>query len=231
MLDVLTKGFKDSDKVIRKPFKFLHAKYLCGKIANPNFSIIANNCTAGWIYQKFMLPYLTPTVGLFFYSDDYIKFLENFQEYVKSPLRFKNDSKYLEAVEFRKKKKHYPIGIIGDDVEIHFLHYTSEEEAQTKWNKRALRINFNNLFFIFSDRDNFEEEYFKRYEKIPYGKKIFFSSKPRNSEIVVFIKDYLGQKQVGESSYLVYDKYFDILKWLNGEPFLKQIEKKRLGKS
>ena len=47
----------------------------------------------------------------------------------------------------------YPIGKLGNDVEIHFLHYKSETEAQEKWNRRLKRMNFNNILFKFSDND------------------------------------------------------------------------------
>jgi len=194
------------------------ARYHKSKLKNRRFSIICNNCVAGLIYQKFGLPYLTPTVGLFFYSEDYIKFLQNFEYNIQQPLKFVTASKYPESNTLLKKKP-YPVGILGNDIEIHFIHYKTSEEALEKWNRRKERIDFKNLFFIYSDRDNFHEGFLQTYKKLPFKHKIFLSAKPRgNSDLVVFVKDYEKESQVGESEHNgKYLKYIDIVKWLNEE--------------
>jgi len=196
----------------------IFVRYYRSKLRNKEFSIICNNCVAGLIYQKFGLPYLTPTVGLFFFSEDYIKFIGNFEFYVQKPLQFVTFSKHLESSVLLKRRR-YPIGLLNNDIEIHFMHYKTAEEALEKWNRRKKRINFNNLFFIYSDRDDFHEEFLQTYEKLPYKHKIFLSSKPRrNNDSVVFVKDYEKETQVGESEHNgKYLKYIDIVKWLNGE--------------
>jgi uncharacterized protein (DUF1919 family) len=197
----------------------IFARYHKSKLKKKDFSIICNNCVAGLIYKKFGLPYLTPTVGLFFYSEDYIKFLQNFEYNIQQPLKFVKVSKYDES-NILLKKKPYPVGILGNDIEIHFIHYKTSEEALEKWNRRKERIDFKNLFFIYSDRDNFHEEFLHIYEKLPFKHKIFLSAKPRgDSELVVFVKDYEKESQVGESEHNgKYLKYIDIVKWLNEEP-------------
>ncbi len=200
------------------------ARYRRSKLKNKGFSIICNNCIAGLLYQKFGLPYLTPTVGLFFYSNDYIKFLENFEHYLKQPLEFIVVSKHQDKA-ILSRNRNYPIGKL-DDVEIHFMHYKNPEEALEKWNRRKNRIDFQNLFFIYSDRDNFREEFLERYENLPFKNKIFFSSKPcrGKKDLVVFVKDYKQNSQVGESEHNgKYDKYINIVKWLNNESdFMKK---------
>jgi uncharacterized protein (DUF1919 family) len=205
------------------------------KLVDKEFSLICNNCVAGLIYQKFGLKYTSPTVGLYFFSEDYITFLENFKYYIKQPLKFVNTSKHLEANQQRKVKKYpaglfrkisnYPIGVLGDNIEIHFLHCKDEIEANDKWTRRTSRLHLNRLFFIYSDRDNFREEFFHRYEKLNFEHKIFFSSKLRaNSNCTVFIPDYAKEPQVGDSVVSRrYEKYIDIIKWLNCEnDFLKK---------
>ena len=73
-------------------------------------------------------------------------------------------------------KRNYPIGILGGDVEIHFLHYISEAEALEQWNRRLLRVNYNNLFILFSDTEpeEFREDLLERFDKLPFENKIFF---------------------------------------------------------
>jgi uncharacterized protein (DUF1919 family) len=200
------------------------APYRRTKLRNKDFSIIGNDCIAWGIYRKLGLQYTTPTVGLFFFSEDYIRFLENFEHYIKQPLKFKETSKYPEGNDLRKTR-HHPIGFLGDDVEIHFLHYKDEKEAAEKWSRRTKRINFDNLFFIYTDGENFREEYLPRYEKLPFAHKIFLSSRPRgNGLCTVFVRDYEGEPHVGDSSRnRRYEKYVNVIKWLNGEKdFLKE---------
>ena len=202
----------------------LFARFRRRKLLNRNFSVICNDCTAGiGIYQKLGLQYTTPTVGTFFYSDDYIKFLEHFEYYIAQPLRFKKTSRHPEVNKVLKNKR-YPIGVLGDDVEIQFNHYKNEAEAVEKWNRRVKRINFSNLFFVFSSRFNFRDELLDRYENLPFKHKIFFSSKPiEGHPLVVFVRDFEGKSEIeGSAIRREYEKYFDVVKWLNGEDnFLK----------
>ncbi len=206
-------------------------KYFCGfersKLKNKNFSIICNNCVGGGIYHKLGMQYTSPTIGLFFFSNDYIKFLESFDYYIKQPLRFKTTSFHRTIKEFQQNTQPYPIGVLDDEIEIHFLHYHNEKEALEKWNRRTRRLNFDNLFFIYSDGGggvagaggyDFLEEFFERYERLPFQYKIFFSSKPRWGKCSVFLPEYLAEMHVGNSACnRKYEKYVDVVKWLNGE--------------
>jgi uncharacterized protein (DUF1919 family) len=216
-LDEIMASFKRgiSDRII--------APFQRARLRNMSFSIISNDCVGAGIYQKLGLQYTTPTIGLFFFSDDYIRFLENFEHYIRQQVIFIESSKHPEANELCRRN-HYPIGVLDSDVEVQFLHYESEEEAVEKWNRRKERIYFENLFFIYSDKDNFKEEYLDRYEKLPFKNKIFFSSKPRGQiGNLVFVRDYEGKAQVGDSSRnRKYEKYINIISWLNGDKdFLK----------
>lgn len=44
------------------------------KLTNTDFSIISNNCWGGHVYRRYGLPYTSPTVGMYFFSEDYINF-------------------------------------------------------------------------------------------------------------------------------------------------------------
>ena len=198
------------------------------KLKNRNFSIICNNCIAGGIYHKLGLEFSTPTVGLFFFSSDYIRFLENLEYYVKQPLEFKATSVHPEANALRKTKP-YPIGVLGGDVEVQFLHYEDEAEAAEKWARRVKRLNFDNLFFIYSDaEEDFKEDLVPRYQRLPFEHKIFFSAKPRSEfACSVYIDEYENAPHVGDSTRnRKYEKYIDVIKWLNREKdYLKTKQK------
>ncbi len=64
-----------------------------------DFSIISNNCWAGFVYKYFGLPYLSPTAGLYFYPDDYNKLCYNLREYMAEEV------KYLKFEESKHKEK------------------------------------------------------------------------------------------------------------------------------
>lgn len=133
---------------INKQVEYLYRAIQRKRITNTNFTIISNNCWGGGVYEDLGLPYRTPTVGLFFFAPCYLKFIHNIREYSKMNLEFIDVSKYDKANKL-KSEHYYPIALLGGDIEIHFLHYKTTEEATEKWNRRRERINFGNLFFFF----------------------------------------------------------------------------------
>jgi uncharacterized protein (DUF1919 family) len=194
----------------------LYCHSLRQKVKNKNFTIISNNCWAGGVYEDLNMEYNTPTIGLFFYAPCYIRFLKNFHYYISQPLTFKKTSFYDEACELRKKWQ-YPIGVLND-IEIHFLHYTSETDASEKWNRRAGRINYNNLYINFCDRDLCTEEHIAEFDKLLFFKKVCFTAKPYPQlQSVVWLKKYKDEPFVGTlyTDRWGYRRDFNVAKWLN----------------
>jgi uncharacterized protein (DUF1919 family) len=188
-----------------------------GKIINTNFSVISNNCWGAEIYRELEIQYLTPFVGLFIFATCYIELLKNLDLNMKKDLIFINKSKY-ESANTLREKQYYPIGLLGGNIEIHFLHYENDQEALEKWTRRTERINWNNLFIEFSDRDEFAENHLEEFDKLPYKQKVCFTSKnyPQYKS-AVWIKDCKNDDTVvdGKELYDFCKKYFDIAKWLN----------------
>lgn len=141
-------------------------------VKNRDFTIISNNCWAGRTYQYLDMPYLSPTVGLYFFAPDYIKFISDLKYYFDTPLEFikPEESKYFDELK-RKNQLDKPIGLI-DDVEIVFLHYKSENEALEKWNRRKERVNFNDIILKFSWMNLCENEHLEKFEALPFKNKI-----------------------------------------------------------
>lgn len=194
--------------------------YFRNRVKNVSFSIISNNCWGGGVYQDLKLPYTSPTIGLFFYVDDYLEFLRDLKYYLSCNLLFVEESKYEDVnVERMKSGKFYPIGLLDNKVEIHFLHYKTEEEAMTKWHKRARRVDFDNLFIKMDDRDGCTEKSIYVFDKLPYKNKIFFSSRKMDCISVVWLKLYSKMNCVGDlyANKWSYRRCFDIISWLNGE--------------
>lgn len=203
---------------LRKLYIKLTVKSRSKKIIDNDFTIISNNCWGGFIYQSYGIEYKTPTIGLFFMADDYIKFVYNMKEYINLPLEFieAKESKYLEHFKNDKNFGTYPIGKLRD-VEIHFLHYTSEKEALDKWNRRVKKINWNRLLFKFNDQNLCTKDHIKKFNDLPEKNKICFTSNWEFKEnSIIKIKSLVNYTAI-KASYEPFGKsrYIDINKLIN----------------
>lgn len=144
-------------------------------IGKRNFTIISNNCWAGKTYQYLDMPYLSPTVGLYFFAEDYLRFVSNLRYYLSLDLRFisAEESRYADVLRGRNQL-HVPIGII-DDVEIVFLHYATAEEAEQKWNRRKKRVNYNDVFLKFSNMNLCTSDCMKQFDRLPFENKFMLN--------------------------------------------------------
>lgn len=183
------------------------------KLKNKDFTVIASNCNGGVMYHDFNLEFKTPTVNLSMNAEDYIKFIKNLEGYINSDI-----------IELKNGGFSYPVGILGGDITLHFMHYKTFEDAVNKWNERKKRINWDNMFFMMTDRDGCTEDMVREFEQLSFKNKIIFTSKPYpNYKSVIFCKEYEKEKNVpimtewrncrGER---LYDRYFDFVDWLNG---------------
>lgn len=145
------------------------------KIKNFDFTIISNNCWGGTIYESYHLKKNSPTVGMFFMAEDYIKFLKNIRYYLEHELVFieAEDSKYKNELSKDSRWGHYPIGKLGD-IELFFLHYHSQEEALNKWTRRCRRINWDKLLVKFNDQNGCTSDLIRNFVELPYKNKICF---------------------------------------------------------
>lgn len=183
---------------------------------NTTYTIISDNCWAGFVYQDFNLPYTTPFIGLFLFSPCYIEFLENFDELIFSELTFIDpvSSKYADELRRQDLLGKYPIGILPGGIEIQFLHYKSEKDAYTKWNERKKRINRDNMLVKFSDRDLSTEELIARFDALPFKNKICFTGKMLPYKSVILFREFVGKECV-EKEWKCYKKYMNIKSVLN----------------
>lgn len=209
----------DTYRIIRD--KYLYCRrypYLkkIRKYIGQDTSLISSNCFAGRIMQDIGMEYNTPTLGLWFMPDDFPKFCSNLEYYLHSEIREKKHSKN-ELGEYKRthRLKHpYPVGSIGNDVEVHFLHYYTFDEAVEKFKRRANRVNLNSLIMIAFEQNGCTEEDVKEFDTISFKRKIFFCSKPYPYDSVVYIKEFAHLGQVGDpyKKGHIYYKYF--AKWL-----------------
>ena len=158
------------------------------RLKNKEFTIISNNCWGGTVYEAHNLQKQSPTIGLFFIADDYIRFLKHLSEYLESPLSFisPSESKWKDMKEVSGDSRFgsYPIATLSiecegntESIEVFFLHYHSEEEARDKWKRRCKRINWDRLLVKFDDQNGCTEEHIREFNQLPFKNKICFTVK------------------------------------------------------
>jgi len=165
------------------------------RLQRENFTIISNNCWGGEIYRNFDIPYQSPFVGLLIFSPCYIKLLKDFKGYLSTSPAFISSSQYEIANENREKGiwKQYPIGLLGGEIEIHFMHYADEAEAREKWHRRTQRILWNepdSFFFKFCDRDLCNSNLLEEFDHLELPHKVCFTSKQHpNLQSSIWLKN------------------------------------------
>ena len=136
-------------------------------------SIISNNCSGVFLYKEFGCKYLSPTINLQLSPSDYIKFCKNLEHYLSIEIEeIKNpDNKAFKAL--GGSKINFPVGKL-DDLTIYFQHYKDFKSAESKWEERKVRINYDNIFLILIDTFC-DEDTVKDFFTIPYKNKIFMT--------------------------------------------------------
>ncbi|MGG1566956.1 DUF1919 domain-containing protein [Peribacillus frigoritolerans] len=205
---------------IRKKYIEKTAKIRKKSLKVRDFTIISNNCWGGFIYQSYEISYNSPTIGLYFMADDYLKFVADLPKYLITDLEFVDpeSSIYYDQLKNDKVFGSYPISKLND-IEIIFLHYKSKEEAFEKWTRRCKRINWDKMLVKFNDQNGCTEEHLNIFEKLPIKNKICFTSKEyKNLNSTIFIESASKQKSVnasqepfGNSKYINLNKLLDSL--------------------
>lgn len=180
------------------------------RIKNKDFSIICPNCIGGLIYHRLGLKFLSPTINLWMYQYDYLKFVLDLKKYISLDL------------EFIKSEYKHPVARLGD-ITIYFNHYKTNEEAKNSWDIRKKRINYDNLFLIMYDKDGLTEEDLKKLKTIKCRGKIVISNKKYSSMDYV-IRIPVNMDNV-ETRYRLninkwtgkrkFEEKFNYVKWLN----------------
>lgn len=190
------------------------------RVPQADFSIISNNCWGAHVYQAVNLPYATPFVGLFLSPDAYLRLLADFPKNLLLPLHFKEESNEAWVNQLREAHGHrWPIGRLGDGIEIQFMHYHTPTEARDKWQRRLARLTKrpDRWFFKFCDRDGYTAEYLALFEQLPYPNKVFFTTRrdcPLQCAVIIPIEE--PRVPHGQSLSQISPAYFDSADWING---------------
>ena len=218
---------------IRRKYRVYFKKFIVKKekelLKNTKFVIIADNCWGGAVYQWYERPYNSPFAGMRIYGNCYIKLLSKFDYYMSQNLIFIPKSKYP------YREITYPLALLGD-VEIHFTHYKTKEEAEEKWIRRTKRMlqetDKDNYFFKICDACKADKAIFKKFYELPYKNKISFIQKDKKS---FGYGSHIGINEQHEDDRTIVPNgiklfkisflYFDITNWLLNKKIKRTIFK------
>ena len=203
---------------IRERFNPILGKIRKHFVRDKHFTIISNNCWGAHVYRYFNLPYQSPTIGMYFYGDEYVKFISDLKHYCSY------DLKIIRAEESRHynylKTQNNTNALIGvlDDVEIVLLHFHSPEEAIEKWRRRVDRINWDNIILKFSEQNYVTEEQLRQVDDMTFEKKIIFTSHDYGLKSQVIFKEWEGCPQIPDET-THFRRYVNLVNLVNGESF------------
>lgn len=171
--------------------KKIISSYYRFKIGKKKFCIFSNDCWGGELYKLTGRPFNTPFIGLMLMAPCYIKLLEEPAYYLRLPLNFIKSSRYPLMQELNAGSS-YPLALLGNsDIEIHFLHYSSENMAREKWERRLQRIDWGNLFVKFDcGKDYADKESVERFIMLPFKNKLIFGKKNFGKKEVIVLNQY-----------------------------------------
>ena len=182
------------------------------QFVNKKVSIISNHCWGGFTYHSLKAEFLSPFINMFIPQADYIRLLESFDAYMNEKVKY-----YKNEYESNLKRE-YPVALLGD-IELHFNHYKSFEEAEQKWYERKQRMNEERLFV---EMQTDSEELAERFDKLPFKQKVVFvpfetkltsaiSLKRINANYSGAFYESVNRLATGQQA------FYNILKLLNGE--------------
>lgn len=152
---------------INNCLRHIYNFYLRKKLKNTTFTLISSNCNGGCILRDLGLEFNTPFVNLVVAPADFIKLCGNLEYYLHCELTF---------IDSTKEGLSYPVGKL-DDIKIYFVHYLSEADALSSWDRRRKRVNFNDIFLLFTDRGGCTYDMLKTYDALGYENKVVFCNR------------------------------------------------------
>lgn len=215
-------------KIINKietinPIAIHRRKGMQSRLQNKDMTLLIPNCAGGHLFHDLGLRFMSPTINLMMYQNEFLQFVLHLDDYINNELVF-----------YKHKEYEFPCAVLKadglPDVNIHFTHYDSEEEAREKWESRKKRINRQNMFVCISERDGiFKEEIASLSTLNVRGVVAFTCNDYPDIPYQVYLPKYHGNGEVGnilKRHYIddskEYEKKFDFVKWFNeadGSPY------------
>lgn len=166
---------------IRHKFHRLRLKREFGR-KTPVPTILSSDCIGGVMSHELGLPFRSPTVNLYFETQEgFFAYVEHLQYYVSVIPEC--------CAPGYNAGRAYPIGVLrgdGDlpDVRLHFLHYRTFDEACAAWIRRSARIDWGNICVVMYADVPEESELVDRFAALPYARKVLLSCTRMNRPFV-----------------------------------------------
>lgn len=179
---------------------------------NHTLSVFSSNCVGGCMLHDVGARFNSPFVNLYMNAADYLAFLSAPAKYSALPMQeIPSDTAY-------------PVAAWGD-LTVHFVHYKTFDEAAVAFQRRLERVNYDNLFVLFVERDGCTYEDLQRFDALPYAHKVVFTHRPyADIASAVYIEGFETEACLGNVMHWdrrlgrkIYDR-FPFVRWLNGEP-------------
>ena len=203
--------------------KSYYAPQLRAKLVNDDFSIISNNCWGGVCYEHYGLQKLSPTVGMYFYPEDFLKLISDIDYYFSMELEVitSRDSKRLDILRKDHSDQFY-LGVLGD-IEAVLVHYKDPQIAKEKWKRRVSRINRNNLVFKFSQQNGCLDQHLQQFATIelPGKKFMFVKDSTYLYDCAVHYRGFEKCEEIMNDTFY-WNRYFDVTRFLNGDGIIKK---------
>lgn len=212
---------KPLQKVLIHVRRTLFLRSIRKRLKNQEFTLITNDCFGGIIYHQLGLPFQSPTINLYFDFEGYLAFARDIPYYLGCEIEDVSAQSGLPFPVGRivpKDESHIP-------VTLNFVHYNSFEEAVSKWKKRAERIHYDNIVFLYYHLGEEEPDLFREFETLP-GKKMMILQRDMPGcglEHYCYLRTFEPEKGVnhwldreGSTGRRVCNR-FDFVSFLNGD--------------
>ena len=209
-LKEIIKNFND-----KKRISFLKKETFKHNYKFEDVSILSSDCIGGILYHDLGERFLSPTINLSFKENGFYCFILNIKHYVASDIMV-----ILEDNKIIGKIGGNPLLTNCPDIYIYFVHYSSIDEAKESWNSRKLRINYDKIRVICTEK-NLTAAKLDLFNRISYKKVMIYGNVEEGISIPSsgsFVESKMIKKQNYHGELLVFKgigkkKNFDDLKF------------------
>jgi uncharacterized protein (DUF1919 family) len=183
-------------------------------LKHTEFTVISNDCWGQALYQEWGLPCQTPFAGSGMHADCFLRFLEDIPGFLRSPLRFVSLSRHATVNRLRLRREPWPIAVLGDEVEVHFMHHPNQSEAARSWHQGCELVNLARLAVKFTvDKDGASPRHVARFSRMPFERKLLISERSHPEiDCAVQVPNYVTN---GAMMFHRSLRHFDCAHWLN----------------
>ncbi len=183
-------------------------------LESADFTVISNDCWGQALYEEWGLPVKTPLAGSGMHAECFLRFLGDLPGYLSAPLHFIQSSRHPSVNRLRNRRQKWPMAVLRDDVEVHFLHYDNEEDSRASWERGCLNMNLDRLVVKFTiDKDGALPEHIAQFARLPFARKLLISERAHPGiDCAIQVPNYVIN---GAMMFRRSLRHFDCAHWLN----------------